>query len=70
MTDTATEDRLVNLEIKTGLSDDWLERLNEQVYRQQLQIERLQQEVARLTHRLEDQPGTFHSLRDELPPHY
>ncbi|NIC42987.1 SlyX family protein [Aquabacterium sp. A08] len=66
-----TLDRLTNLEIKASLGDDWLERLNEQVYRQQLQIERLQQEVARLAERqAEAAPPGFRSLRDELPPHY
>lgn len=65
------QDRLTNLEIKASLSDDWIEELNAQVYRQQLMIEQLQREVARLCGRLDDQgPATFRSLRDELPPHY
>ena len=56
---------------KDSQSLEEAERLNEQVYRQQLQIERLQQEVARLAERqAEAAPPGFRSLRDELPPHY
>ena len=62
---------ITNLEVKASLCDDWIEELNAQVYRQQLMIEQLQREVARLSGRLDDQgPATFRSLRDELPPHY
>jgi crotonobetainyl-CoA:carnitine CoA-transferase CaiB-like acyl-CoA transferase/uncharacterized coiled-coil protein SlyX len=64
-------DRLTQLEIKASFNDDWVEALNAQVYRQQLQIEQLQREVARLSNRLEDSaPSAFRSLRDDLPPHY
>lgn len=65
------DDRLVRLELKTSDLDDWVERLNEQVYRQQQLIERLQAEVARLSSRLDDtSPASFRSLLDERPPHY
>lgn len=67
----AVHDRLANLEIKASLCDDWIEALNAQVYRQQLMIDQLQREVARLSGRLDDQaPAPFRSLRDDLPPHY
>jgi len=65
------DDRLVRLELKTSDLDDWVERLNEQLYRQQQLIERLQAEVARLSSRLDDtSPAPFRSLLDERPPHY
>lgn len=65
------QERLTNLEIKASVNDDWIEELNAQVYRQQLQIEQLQRELARLSNRMDDgAPGAFRSLRDELPPHY
>ena len=67
----AVEQRLMELEIKASYADDLLERLNELVYRQQEQIDRLQRELAVLRHQLpEAGPATFRSLRDELPPHY
>ena len=68
---THHDDRLVRLELKVSDLDDWVERLNEQLYRQQMVIERLQSEVARLSARLEDAaPAPFRSLLDERPPHY
>jgi SlyX protein len=65
------ERRPVDLELKISDLDDWIERLNAQVYRQQLMIDQLAKEVARLSSRWEDsQPHAIRSLRDELPPHY
>lgn len=65
------ESRITDLEIKLSFSEDLLEELNRIVYRQQQQIEALQQEMRAL--RLQVQatsPGEQRSLRDELPPHY
>jgi len=67
----AMESRITDLEIKLSFSEDLLEELNRIVYRQQQQIEALQQEMRAL--RLQMQataPGEQRSLRDELPPHY
>jgi len=70
-TDQQTEDRLAELEIKVSFADDLLDRLNELVYRQQLQLEQLQLELAALRGQWSDNATpTFRSLRDELPPHY
>jgi SlyX protein len=66
-----TEDRLTELEIKASFSEDLLDRLNEIIVRQQLQIDHLLREVALL--REQDRsadPTAFRSLREELPPHY
>ena len=69
--DTRTEDRLAELEIKASFADDLLDRLNEQVYRQQRQIEQLQRELAALRDQWRDNATpALRSLRDELPPHY
>ena len=70
-TQPSTEDRLTELEIKASYADDTLDRLNDVIVRQQAQIELLMREVALL--RQQPQAGEaaeFHSLRDELPPHY
>lgn len=67
----AVDQRLMELEIKASYAEDLLERLNEIIYRQQEQIDRLQRELAVLRHQLpEAGPASFRSLRDELPPHY
>lgn len=64
------EQRLANLEIKLGFLDDLVDELNQVVVRQQRQIELLMAEVAHLRQLGENAPGSFRSLRDELPPHY
>lgn len=65
------EQRLTELEIKATYADDLLDTLNQQVARQQDQIELLLREVSRLRQRGEGDPGTVvRDPRDELPPHY
>jgi SlyX protein len=65
------EDRLTELEIKLGYAEDLLEALNRTVFRQQQQMEQLQQEVRALRNQLESSiPGEQRSLADEVPPHY
>ena len=63
--------RLTELEIKASYADDTLDQLNQIIYRQQQQIDRLERELAQLR---QQQPeagaAVFRSLRDELPPHY
>lgn len=66
------DERLTKIETKIALSEDLLEELNLTVYRQQLQIDRLQQQVLQLAQQLAtvspaDRPR---DLRDEIPPHY
>lgn len=66
-----TDHRLTELEIKASYTEDLLDRLNEVVVRQQLQIDRLEREVAALRQQIDEAPtATFRSLRDELPPHF
>ena len=66
-----SERRLTELEIKASYADDLLDQLNQQVWRQQQQIEQLQRELAALRAQLRDNATpAFRSLRDELPPHY
>lgn len=68
----ALTQRLTDLEIKVGFTDDLVDHLNAIVARQQHVIDRLTQEVARLSEQQADPNagGGFRSLRDELPPHY
>ncbi len=66
-----TERRLTNLEIKASDAEDTLERLNDVIVRQQVQIDLLLREVALMRAQTPaDETPAFRSLRDELPPHY
>jgi SlyX protein len=65
------EDRLTELEIKIGFSEDLLEQLNRTVYRQQRQIDQLQQELRVLHQQMQAAlPAESNEAKDELPPHY
>ena len=68
---TPIENRLVDLEIKAGFTEDLLDQLNAQVYRQQQQIDALVRELTQL--REQQQSGVAGGaarLTDDLPPHY
>ena len=69
---TPVENRLVELEIKAGFTEDLLDQLNDVVYRQQQQIDALMQELRFMRDRLPETGGgaEVRNLRDELPPHY
>jgi SlyX protein len=65
------ETRITELEVKLAFAEDLLETLNQTVFRQQEQIDRLQLEVRSLRQQmLQTQPAEQRSLRDEIPPHY
>lgn len=67
----SVEDRLINLEIKASFTEDLLDKLDQIITRQQVQIDRLTQEVQYLRQREPmEGPTAAHNLRDELPPHY
>ena len=65
------ESRLAEIEAKLSLTEDLVEQLNRTVYRQQQQIDLLQQELRVLYQQVReagraDPPGPA----DEVPPHY
>jgi len=65
------EERLTKIETKISHAEDLLEELNLTVFRQQQQIDRLQQQILDLHRRIAQ--GTTperRDLRDEIPPHY
>ncbi len=65
------EARLIEIEIKLSYAEDTLEALNRTVYRQQEQIEQLQQLVLRLANQLQEiTPPERRGLGEERPPHY
>ena len=65
------EARVTELEIKLGLGEDHLEKLNRAVFRQQQQIDLLQAQVRELYQLMQQEPrGEPRNLRDDIPPHY
>ncbi|MCC2678575.1 MAG: hypothetical protein K0R29_1151 [Pseudobdellovibrio sp.] len=66
------EKRLVDLEIKIAHAEQTIEDLSEGIYRQQLQIDKLDSAIQLLTKKL--QSGTSGELdigpANEKPPHY
>ncbi|HVL10298.1 MAG TPA: SlyX family protein [Burkholderiaceae bacterium] len=67
---TDIDQRLTDLEIKAAYADDLLDQLNQTIFRQQQQIERLARELDALRRQIPEGGAPPQSLRDELPPHY
>tara|TARA_R100001377_G_scaffold81028_4_gene60300 strand:+ start:438 stop:668 length:231 start_codon:yes stop_codon:yes gene_type:complete len=76
MSDTSTQEQLIELQTQFAFQEDLLQALNEVVTMQQTQIDALQRELSlhrdKLTHVLENLPaaGEGGSNEDERPPHY
>jgi SlyX protein len=67
------EKRITELEVKLAFAEDLLETLNQTVFRQQEQIDRMQQELRSLRQHMLQAPqleAEQRSLREEIPPHY
>ncbi|HCZ17241.1 MAG TPA: SlyX family protein [Accumulibacter sp.] len=66
------EDRVSELEVRITLAEDLVEELNLTVYRQQQQIDLLQQQLRHLYRHLQEAPTTVDKSnpRDDIPPHY
>ncbi|MFS0826118.1 SlyX family protein [Pseudomonas phoenicis] len=65
------ERQVIELETRQAFQDDTLQALNEVVFEQARQIERLQQQMAHLLKRYDDLVGQLGSEGDEAPPpHY
>jgi SlyX protein len=65
------ETRLAEIEMKLSFSEELLEALNSTVYRQQQQIDQLQQELRALREQVRSAvPAEPRNLLDETPPHY
>lgn len=65
------EHRLIEIEIKLSHHDNTLESLNQTIYQQQLQIDKLEKLCAALAQQVRDNaqnngPG----ISNERPPHY
>ena len=65
-----SEERITNLEIKLSFTEDLIEKLNENDYKQQQQIEFLYRELKSIKEQASSGGGGGGSLKDEIPPHY
>jgi SlyX protein len=67
----ALESRLAEIEIKLSFTENLVDELNRTVYRQQQQIDQLQQALRDLRRQVEAQtPAEPGEPGDEIPPHY
>jgi SlyX protein len=65
------ESRLNELEAKMSFAEDLLEALNRTVFRQQQQIDQLQQDVRALRQQIHDiTPDQSVRPDEDVPPHY
>jgi SlyX protein len=68
---TNLEARLAEIEAKLSFTEDLLDQLNRTVFRQQEQIDLLQQELRVLYQQVKEaMPSEPRNLADEVPPHY
>lgn len=63
------EERFIDIEIKVAYQEDLLQSLNQRVYEQQQQIDKLEQTLLALAQRLREQPQSG-GISNERPPHY
>lgn len=69
---STTEDRFIDIEIKLAHQEHIVESLNQRVYEQQQQIDKLEQMCAALVQHVRDQAQSSGggALAHEPPPHY
>ncbi len=60
----------MELEIKASFTEDLLEQLNQTIYRQQQDIDRLAREIGQLILQAQSSGGAIRNASDDLPPHY
>lgn len=63
--------RIEKLESKLTFAEDLLDELNRTVYRQQLQIDQLQEQIRALYRQIQSAPpAERRDPSEEIPPHY
>ena len=69
--DKILQERIDELEAKLAFAEDMIESLNLTVFRQQEQLDLMQQQIRLLHEHLQAvTPKEERNLRDEIPPHY
>lgn len=68
------ETRVNELEAKLTLAEDLLDELNRTIFRQQQQIDQLQQQLSLVWQQMQSMQSASEpekrDLREEIPPHY
>ena len=69
---STTEDRFIDIEIKLAHQEHMVEALNQRIYEQQQQIDKLEQMCAALVQHVREQAqsGGGGAAAHEPPPHY
>ena len=72
MSEQTESERLNLLEVKATLIEDVVDELNRTVFRQQQQIDLLQDQLRFLYGKMQEGslPAESRNLREEIPPHY
>lgn len=71
MTTASQEQRLTDLETRIAFQEDTIQTLSDELYRQQKELERLQQLCNLMLQQLQDlNSGDAPGPIDEKPPHY
>lgn len=65
-----TEDRFIDIEIKLAHAEDMVESLNQRIYEQQKQIDKLEAMLAALAQHIRDNAQSQQTPLNERPPHY
>jgi SlyX protein len=65
-----TEDRFIDIEIKLAHAEDMVESLNQRIYEQQKQIDKLEAMLAALAQHIRDNAQNQQAPINERPPHY
>jgi SlyX protein len=70
--DGVLENRVSEVEIKLTYTEDLIDTLNTTVYRQQLQIDQLVQEMRAMREEKRNEAARVsgRNIRDDIPPHY
>jgi len=66
----SSEERFVDIEIKLAHQEDLVESLNQRVYEQQKQIDKLEAMLAALAEHVRTNIQSNQSPLNERPPHY
>jgi SlyX protein len=65
------EKRVTELEVRLSLAEDQIEALNRTAFRQQEQLDLLQEQLRLLYRRMQAQPpAESQGPREDIPPHY
>lgn len=65
-----TEERFIDIEIKLAHAEDMVESLNQRIYEQQKQIDKLEAMLAALAQHMRDNAQSQQAPLNERPPHY